>query len=67
MLRDRWKEREIKNKEIYGMSTTGEGTKRFNMRVCVCFDVYANFMSVSVMLFESRRNGPCAWHLCFAL
>lgn len=43
MLRYRWKDREIKNKEIYGMSTIGEGTKRFNMSECVCFDVYSNF------------------------
>lgn len=24
-------------------------------------------LSVSVMLFESRKNGPCTWLLCFAL
>jgi len=63
----RWLERKKdQNKEIYERSTTGRGTKRFNIE-CACFDVYANFISVSVMLFESRKNGPCTWPLCFAL
>lgn len=67
MLRDSWKERRIKIRKFTGCLLLGEGQRDLKLSVCACFDVYANFTSVSVMLFESRRNGPCTWPLCFAL
>ncbi len=47
-----------KTKKCMGCPLLGKGQRDLTW-VCVCFDVYANFMSVSVMLFESKRNGFC--------